>query len=43
MREQFILELHETIRVLHVVALTINFNLLCDLGQQLGLLKMLLF
>ena len=37
------LELHEMIRVLHVVALPMDFNLLCDLGQQLGVLKMLAF
>ena len=31
------------IGVLHVSALPMNFNLLCDRGQQLGVLKMLLF
>ena len=43
MREQLILELHEMTRVLHVVALPMNFNLLCDIGQQLGVLKIFLF
>ena len=37
------LKLHEMIRVLHLVACPMNFNLLCDLGQQLGGLKTLLF
>ena len=31
------------IRVINAVALTVDLNLLCDLGQQLGVLKMLLF
>ena len=30
------------IRVIRVVACPMDFNLLCDLGQQLGVLKMLL-
>ena len=37
------LELHEMKRVLHVVALPMDFNFLCDLGQQLGVPKILLF
>ena len=37
------LESHETIRVLHIVACPMDFYLLHDLGQQLGVLKMLLF
>ena len=41
--EWLILELRENIRVLHVVASPMDFNLLRDLGQQLGFLKMLLF
>ena len=31
------------IRLVHVVACPMDSNLLCDLGQELGLLKMLLF
>ena len=33
--ESLILELHEMIRVLHVVALPMDFNLLCFLGREL--------
>ena len=43
MREWLILELHEMIRVVHEVLSPIEFNLLHDLGQQLEVLKMLLF
>ena len=43
MREWLIIELHENIRVQYVVASPIDFNLLRDVGQQLGFLKMLLF
>ena len=43
MKEQLILELQEMIRILHVVPLPIDFNLLCVLGQELGVLKILLF
>ena len=43
MKEWLILELHEMIRALHVVACPVDFNLLCDLGQQLGVLKIFLF
>ena len=42
MKEWFILELHEMIIVPHVVVCPTNFNLLCDLGKQLGVPKMLL-
>ena len=38
-----VLELHEMIRMLHVVAFPTGFNLLCHRGQQLGVLKMFLF
>ena len=31
------------IRMVHIIACPVDFNLLCDLGQQLGVLKMLLF
>ena len=41
--EQLILELREMIIVLHVVAFPIDFNLFCVLGQELGVLKILLF
>ena len=41
--ELLILELHENMRVLHAVVPPIDFNLLRDVGQQLGVLKMLLF
>ena len=37
------LGLHKVIRVAHVVVFPMDFNLLCDLGQQLEVLKMLLF
>ena len=45
MMESLILELHELITVLHVVlfALPIDFNFSSDLGQRLGVLKILLF
>ena len=43
MREYLILELQEMIRVLLVVALPIDLHLLCVLGQELGVLKILLF
>ena len=43
LREQLILELSEMIRVLHVVAFPVDFNLFCVLGQELGVLKILLF
>ena len=36
MREWLILESHENIRVLHIIACPIDFNLLRDLAQQLG-------
>ena len=39
LKEWLILELREMIRVAHVVALPIDFSLLCDRGQQGGLLK----
>ena len=42
-REWLILKLHEMIRVLHVGAWPMDFNLLCDQGQQPVVLKMLLF
>ena len=32
-REKVTLELNEIIRILHVVVLPMDFNLLCDLGQ----------
>ena len=37
------LELHGMIRVLHGVALPVDFNLLCVLFQELEVVKMLLF
>ena len=43
MREYLLLELQEMIRVLLVVALPIDLHLLCVLGQELGVLKILLF
>ena len=42
-REWLILELHKMIRVVYVVACPMDFNLFCDLGKRLGVLKMLLF
>ena len=42
-KEQLIFELYEMAKVLHVVACPMNFNLLLDLGEQLAVLKMLLF
>ena len=42
-REWLILELHGMIRVVHAVACPMDFNLFCDLGQHLGVLKMFLF
>ena len=33
-KEWFILELHEMIRVLHVVVFPIDFKLLCDPGSS---------
>ena len=42
-KEWLVLELHEMIRMLHAVAYPVTFNLLCDLGQQLGVLEVLLF
>ena len=42
MKEWFKLELQAVISVLLAVACPIDFNLLFDLGQQLGVLKMLL-
>ena len=42
-KEWVILKLHEMIRVLHVVAWPMDYNLLYDQGQQLGVLKMFLF
>ena len=38
-KEFLILELGEIIRVLHLVACPMDFNLLCDLGQQREVLK----
>ena len=38
-KERLILELHEMRRVSHVVACPMDFNLLCDRGQQGGVLK----
>ena len=35
----YILELHEMIRVPHVLACPIDFNLLCDRVQQEGVLR----
>ena len=35
------LGLHKVIRVAHVVVFPMDFNLLCDRGQQLGVLKWL--
>ena len=40
-KEWLILELHEVIRVLHVVACMMDFNLLCDQGKQEGVLKLM--
>ena len=37
-----LLEIHEAMRVLHAIACTMDFNLLCDLGHRLGELKMLM-
>ena len=42
-RDWLILELYEIIRVLHVLMCPMNFDLLCDLSLQLGVLKMFLF
>ena len=38
-KELLILKLREMIRVLHVVAFPVDFNLLCDRGQQGRVLK----
>ena len=38
-----VLELHEIIRVLVAVAFPMGFNLLCVLGRELGVLKILFF
>ena len=38
-KELLILELHEVIKVLHAVACPMNFNLICDRGQQGRTLK----
>ena len=38
-----ILELYEIVRVPHIAAWPMDLNLLCDLGQLLELLKILLF
>ena len=38
-----VLELHEIIRVLVAVAFPMDFNLLCVLGRELGVLKILVF
>ena len=43
MKVQRILELYEMIRVLHVVALPMNFNLVGAVCQELGVLKILFF
>ena len=40
-KEWLILELHEVIRVLHVVACMMDFNLLCYQGKQEGVLKLM--
>ena len=42
-KQYLILEFHEITRVLHVVACPMSFNLICDIGQELGVLKILLF
>ena len=38
-KELLVLELHEMIKVLHAVAWPMNFNLICDRGQQGRTLK----
>ena len=38
-KELLILELHEMIKALHPVACPMNFNLICDRGQQGRTLK----
>ena len=38
-KEWLTLELHGMITLLHSVACLMDFNLLCDLAQQLGVLK----
>ena len=40
-KEWLILDLHEMIRMSYVVAFPMVFNLLCDLGQQGGVLKLM--
>ena len=40
-KEWLIFELHEVIRVLHVVACMMDFDLLCDQGKQEGVLKLM--
>ena len=42
LRELLILELNKMIRVVHVIAWSVDFDLLCDIGQHPGVLKMLL-
>ena len=42
LRELLILGSNEMIRVVHVIACPVDFDLLCDTGQQPGVLKMLL-
>ena len=43
LKEQLILKVYETIRVAHAITCPMDFNLLCDRSQQLGVLKMLFF
>ena len=42
-KKWLILNSHKMIRVLHEVSCPMDFNLLCDTGQKLGVLDMLLF
>ena len=41
LRKRLILELHEMVRVLHVVARPVNLNLLRDGSRQEGMLKLM--
>ena len=41
-KQWLLLEIHEAIRVVHAIACTMDFNLLCDLGHRLGEHKMLM-